>query len=315
MDYKDYYKILGVERKASADDIKKTYRKLAMKHHPDRNPGDKAAEEKFKEINEAYQVLSDKDKRARYDQLGASYNQWQKTGGTGNFNWDDWFSAAPGGGGVRVEVGDLGDMFGSAYSDFFNAIFGGMGGIGTQTRRRTTNVRPRQQEYVQPQTYEQPVTISFWEAYHGAERVLHIDGRKVTAKIPPGAKTGTKVRIPGVGPNGPDGRQADVYLKISVADDPRFERHGDDLYTNVKLDLFTAALGGKAKTETPSGSVMLTIPAGTQQDQVFRLAGRGMPKMRSPQSFGDLYARIKVEIPRNLTPEKERLFEELQKLG
>jgi curved DNA-binding protein len=313
MEYKDYYQVLGVDRKASAEEIKKTYRKLAMKYHPDRNPGDRAAEEKFKEINEAYQVLSDKDKRTRYDQLGDSYTHWQQAGGGGNFNWDDWFTSAPRGG-VRVDVGDLGDMFGSSYSDFFNAIFGGLGGVGTQTRRRSSGTRTRQSPFVQPQVYEQPVTISFYEAYHGAERVLELDGRRITARIPRGARTGTKVRIPGVGPVGPDGRKSDIYLKITVAPDDRFELKGDNLYTDVQVDLHAAVLGGKVKTETPSGSVMLTIPAGTQPDQVFRLAGQGMPKQRSPQTFGDLYARVRIEIPRHLTAEKRRLFEQLRDL-
>lgn len=313
MEYKDYYKVLGVDRKVSAEEIKKSYRKLAMKYHPDRNPDDRAAEEKFKEINEAYQVLSDKEKRARYDQLGSSYNSWQQTGAGGNFNWDDWFSGAPGGG-VRVEMGGLGDM----YSEFFNAIFGGMGGmggVGTQSRRRTANPRTRQQAYAQPQTYEQPVTISFYEAYHGAERVLQLDGQRVTAKIPAGAKTGTKVRISGVGPAGIDGRKSNIHLKITVADDARFERKKDDLYTDVKVDFYTAVLGGKVKIETPTGNVKLKIPAGTQPDQLFRLAGRGMPKLRSPKSFGDLYARVKIETPRTLSPEQRRLFEQLQNMG
>ncbi len=313
MEYKDYYKILGVERSASADEIKKTYRKLAMKHHPDRNPDNKAAEDRLKEINEAYQVLSDKDKRARYDQLGSSYQTWQQGGrGAGNFNWDDWFTSAPGGGGVHVDMGGAG----GAYSDFFNAIFGGLGGfgdlggLGGQPRR----TRTRQQANPRPQTYEQPVTISFYEAFHGGERVLQLEGQRVTAKIPRGAKTGTKVRIAGIGPVGMDGRKSDVYLKITVAEDARFERKKDDLYTDVKLDLYTAVLGGKAKIETPTGSATLKIPAGTQQGQTFRLAGQGMPVLSSPKTSGDLYARVKIEIPRKLSDEQRSLFKELQKL-
>ena len=139
MDYKDYYKILGVERSVSPEDIKKAFRKLALKYHPDRNPGNKEAEEKFKELNEAYEVLSDPQKRTRYDQLGKSYNSWQQAGGTGSFKWDDWFSQAPRGGGAQVEYGNLDDILGGGFSDFFTEIFGGMGGASrTQTRRATT---------------------------------------------------------------------------------------------------------------------------------------------------------------------------------
>lgn len=312
MEYRDYYKILGVDRKASAEDIKKAYRKLAMQYHPDRNPDNKAAEDKFKEINEAYQVLSDAEKRSRYDQLGSSYNQWQQAGAGGNFNWDDWFTSAPGGG-VRVDMGGSGD-----FSDFFNAIFGGLGGFGgmggTQSRRRPAGTRTRVHQQ-QPQSYEQPVTISFYEAYHGAERVLQINGQRVTARIPKGAKTGTRIRIAGMGPVGMDGRKSDVFLKITVAEDARFERKKDDLYTEVKVDLYTAVLGGKAKVETPTGSATLTIPAGTQQGQTFRLAGQGMPKLRSPKTSGDLYARVKIDIPRSLNAEQRELFEALRKLG
>ena len=311
MEYKDYYKVLGVERTASADEIRKAYRKLAMKYHPDRNPDNKVAEDKAKEINEAYQVLSDKDKRARYDQLGSSYQNWEQGGHAGsNFNWDDWFTNVPGGGGgVHVDMGGAG----GAYSDFFNAIFGGLGGFGGMGGQpRRTHVR--QQANPRPQVYEQPVTISFYEAYHGGERVLQLEGQRVTAKIPKGAKTGTKVRIAGIGPVGMDGRKTDVYLKITVAEDARFERKKDDLYTDVKVDLFTAVLGGKVKVETPGGSATLTIPAGTQQGQTFRLSGQGMPKMRSPKTSGDLYVRVKIEIPRKLNDEQQRLFEELRKL-
>jgi curved DNA-binding protein len=172
----------------------------------------------------------------------------------------------------------------------------------------------RQQAAPRPQTYEQPVTISFYEAYHGGERVLQLDGQRVTAKIPRGAKTGTKVRIAGIGPVGMDGRKADVYLKITVAEDARFERKKDDLYTDVKIDLYTAVLGGKVKIETPGNSATLTIPSGTQQGQTFRLTGQGMPKIRSPKSSGDLYARVKIELPRKLNDEQRRLFTELREM-
>ncbi len=303
MEYHDYYKILGVERNANESDIKKAYRKLAMKYHPDRNPGDKSAEERFKEINEAYQVLSDPSKRSRYDQLGESYSQWERSGAPGGFDWSRWTSQAPVGGNVRVEFGDLEDLFGGGFSDFFSAIFGGMGQPATQARRRTRNAS-------QP-AYEQAVQISLDEAYRGTERAMQVDGRHLQVKIPAGARTGTRVRMAGAGPGGPNQRGADIFLNIEVLPDSRFERKDDDLYTDASIDLYTAVLGGQANVSTLSGNVVLTIPAGTQPGQTFRLAGRGMPHLKDPKSHGDLYVRIKVQIPRQLSSEQRGLFEKL----
>ncbi len=309
MEYKDYYKILGVDRNAPEQEIKRSYRKLAMKYHPDRNQGDKQAEEKFKEINEAYEVLSDKEKRARYDQLGESYTQWQQRGGSGsNFNWDDWISQAARQGGGRaqqVNVEDLEDLFGSGgFSDFFSSIFGGMGQTRSSTRRE-----PRR-----PQAYEQPVTISFDEAFRGTERVLQLEDRRLEVKIPAGAKTGTKVRVASAGPAGPNGQHSDIYLVIQVTPDPRFERKGNDLYSETVVDLYTAVLGGKVNVNTPGGNVVLTIPAGTQPGQMIRLGGRGMPLLREADKSGDLYVRVKVQLPRKLNDEQRALFEKLAQL-
>ncbi|MBE3144166.1 MAG: J domain-containing protein [Planctomycetes bacterium] len=298
MEYQDYYKVLGVERNATADQVKRAYRQLAKKYHPDLHPGDKAAEEKFKGINEAYEVLSDSDKRARYNQLGENYSHWQQGGGRGNF--DDWFSQAPGG--HRVDVGDLNDIFGGGFSDFFNTIFGEMGGAGptTSQRRRTARQAPR--------TYEQPVTIKLSEAYRGTERILQLDSRKLEVKIPAGSATGTRVRMAGVGPG-----SADIHLVIEVAPDPHFERKGDDLYREVIVDVYSAVLGGQVTVNTLGGDVVLTIPPGTQPGKTFRLSGRGMPKLRSnPLVYGDLYARATIQIPRNLTARQRELFEQLR---
>ncbi len=298
MDYKDYYKILGVERSASADDIRKAYRKLAMQHHPDRNPGDKQSEDRFKEINEAYQVLSDKEKRARYDQLGSSYSNWQQRGGSpGDFDWSQWFSGQPGGGNVRVEYGDLNDLFGEGgFSDFFQSIFGGLGGAQTAARTRAMP------------NYQQQVEISLQEAYSGARRSLQTDKKRVEVRIPAGVKTGSKVRAAGAAP---DGR--DLYLIVEVADDPRFERDSDDLRTSATIDVFTALLGGEAEVETLEGKVKLKIPSGTQPEQVFRLAGRGMPRLKSSQGKGDLFVRVKVRIPKQLSSKQKSLLEEASK--
>jgi len=313
MDYKDYYKILGVERSAKDADIKKAYRTLALKYHPDRNPGDKSAEEKFKEINEAYQVLSDSQKRGRYDQLGQAYSTWQQGGGSpGGFNWEDWYSRSPGGqGGVRVDVGNLEDLFGGGFSDFFETIFGGIGrsgGAGTRTRRQSAGVRRA------PLTYEQPVTISFQEAFRGSERTIQMDGRRLEVKIPAGARTGTRVRVHGGGPASQDGQTSDLHLVITVDPDPRFERREDHLYTDAAIDLVTAVLGGQVNVVTPAGNVLLTIPPGTQPGQTFRLSGRGMPRLRGSQSSGDLFVRIKVTVPRQLSKEQQALFEKLKQI-
>jgi curved DNA-binding protein len=310
MEYKDYYKILGIERNATEAEIKSAFRKLALQYHPDRNQGNKKAEDKFKEINEANEVLSDPKKRARYDQLGNSYSTWQQRGAPGNFNWGDWTSASPGGGG-SFNVENLNDLFGggTSFSDFFQQIFGGAAGqAGSRTGTRTQTRR------VQAPSYQQEVQITLEEAYRGAERTVMVDGRRLQMKIPAGARTGTKVRMSGAGPTGPDGRPTDLYLVIDVMPDTRYERQEDDLYTDTTVDLFTAVLGGEAKVQTPEGTVVLTIPAGTQPGQSFRLSGRGMPHLRAPEKRGDLFARIKVQLPRSLNAEQRKLFEQLSKI-
>jgi curved DNA-binding protein len=315
MEYKDYYKTLGVDRKASEEDIKRAYRKLALQYHPDRNPGDTKAEERFKEINEAYQVLSDPAKRARYDQLGESYTRWQQRGAPqGGFNWEEWATASPGqGGNVRVEYGDLSDLFeGGGFSEFFQRIFGGRPDVGPTYTRRGPSAR--QQAPAQKPSYEQQITISLQEAFQGSTRRIEVDGRRLEVKTPPGARTGTKVRVADAVTT-PEGQKGDLYLVLQVADDPRFERKGDDLYTEVPMDLYTAVLGGEVTVTTMNGNVVLTIPAGTQPAQTFRLAGRGMPQLRNPQKRGDLYVRARVNVPRKLSDRERELFEELAQLS
>lgn len=299
MEYQDYYKTLGVERSADADEIKKTYRKLAMQYHPDKNPGDKEAEEKFKQINEAYQVLSDVDKRAHYDQLGSAYHTWEKGGGRGGFEWEDWSRGAPGGMNVEFE-GDLGDLFGGGFSDFFGQMFGGMGGFSPGGQRQTRG---------RPQSYEMEMMISLQEAFAGSARQVKINERRFEVKVPKGARTGTKLRLKGAGPN-----NSDVYLVVKISDDPRFERKKDNLYTDILIDLFTAVLGGEIQVPTLSGAVVLSIPAGTQPGQTFRLKGRGMPNLKNGSKSGDLYANIQVELPTQLSAEEKELFEQLAQL-
>jgi curved DNA-binding protein len=291
MEYKDYYKILGVARNASADEIRSAYRKLAMQYHPDKNPGNKQAEERFKEINEAYQVLSDEKKRAHYDRLGDSYSRWQTSGQPGSFNWDDFVGSTRG---TRVDYSDIEDLFGGGgFSDFFRTIFG-MSGTG--------GARPAQ-------GYQQPVQITLEEAYTGTTRTIQTEKRKIQVRIPPGVRTGSKVRVAGAGPQG-----LDLYLVIEVRDDARFERDGSDLHTTTTIDVFTAILGGEADVETMDGTVKLNIPPGTQPEQVFRLAGRGLPHLKNPKTKGDLYVRVKVQIPKYLSSRQRELLEEASKL-
>ncbi len=296
MDYKDYYKILGVNRKASADDIRKVYRKLAMQHHPDKNPGDKKAEDKFKEINEAYQVLSDDQKRARYDQLGSAYSNFRTSGGRpGDFQWDDWFQQNAG------QRGNVDDMFnggGSAgFSDFFRTIFG-------EAMRSSAR-----SQAAQGAGYQQEAQISFQEAYEGTLRQLQTNGRKLQVRIPAGVKTGSKVRVAGAGPEG-----LDLYLVIRVEEQDRFEQDGYDLTTTSAVSIFTLILGGEADVDTPAGKVKLSIPAGTQTDQVFRLAGRGMPHLKKANAKGDLFVKLKVQVPKYLSSKQRELIEEASRI-
>ncbi len=296
MEYKDYYKVLGVDRSASSDEIKRIYRKLALKYHPDKNPGDSQAEEHFKEINEAYEVLGDSTKRAKYDQLGSSYRSWERTGSQpGSFDWSEWMQGGQGGG-VRVDIG--------GFSDFFSAIFSGMSaqqqGYRTQGRRLGRDIK-------------QPVTITLSEANTGTTRVLTINGKKIEVTIPPGSRTGTKVRVSGLGEAGAQ-KTGDLFLVITIAPDARFKLEKDDLYTRVNVDLYTAILGGEVEVPTLSGNVVLTIPAGSQPDQSFRLKERGLPNLRNKKKRGDLYARLDISLPRKLNSRERKLFKELVKL-
>jgi DnaJ-class molecular chaperone len=320
MDYKDYYKILGVSKEATTDEIKKAFRKLARKYHPDVNPGDKKAEEKFKEINEAYEVLSDSEKRKKYDTLGPN---WQEQFGP-QFNRRTYT--------YRTSPMDFDT--GSGFSDFFEALFGRstMGGTRTQEsfRRRVGD------------NIEQPVEVTLQEAYVGGSRTFNIQStevcsacrgtgevngrlcatcggqgmltntKRIQVKIPAGVDTGSKIRVAGEGQPGiGGGPRGDLYLVISVKPDPQFERKGDDLYTDIEVDLLTAILGGEVPVPLPDGRrLMLTIPPETQNGRTFRLTGKGMPRLRG-EGNGTLFARVKVVLPMHLTSEEKGLFEQL----
>ncbi|MFB0547258.1 MAG: DnaJ C-terminal domain-containing protein [Anaerolineae bacterium] len=310
MEYKDYYKILGVSRNATEKEIKRAYRRLARKYHPDVNPGNKEAEERFKEINEAHEVLTDPEKREKYDQLGANWQQWQRMGrDPSSFDWSQWFARQPGGGRVRVEYGDLGDLFGGGvFSDFFEALFGGVGSPTTAGWRETRRSR-------RGQDYEQPVDVTLEEAFHGSKRVLQMDGQRLEVKIPPGVKTGSKVRVASKGgPGSSGGKRGDLFLKINVLPHHVFELKGDDLYCEIPIDLYTAILGGEAQVGTLGGDLSLKIPAETQSGRTFRLQGQGMPHLRDPGKRGNLYVKVRVVLPERLSPKEKALFQELANL-
>jgi curved DNA-binding protein len=300
MDFKDYYEILGVAPTADKKAIQQTYRQLARKHHPDLNPGNKDAEEKFKTINEAYQVLSDTKKRKKYDELRAQYQQWQKTGGQQQqgFDWKNW--SAESGKGTRTQytnAEDLEDLFGNAspYSDFFSNIFGGKANSG-----RNTPITPRRGRDVE---YEVDLTLE--EAFHGTERALEIDGHRIQASIPLGVRTGTRVRLASRGEAGKNGGEAgDLFLIIKVLPNEIFERDGDDLHFDASVDIFTAITGGEIRIPALERPLTLTIPPRTNANRTFRLRGKGMPYLREPNKRGDMFARVKLVLPDALTEQE-----------
>ena len=297
MDFKDYYEILGVAPNADKKTIQQTFRQLAHKHHPDVNPGNKDAEEKFKTINEAYQVLSDVKQRKKYDELRAQYQQWQKTGGQQqqDFDWQNWSNQSDKGARTQyANAEDLEDLFGSAspYSDFFSSIFGGKASGG-----RSAPPGPRRGRDAE---YEVDLTLE--EAFRGTQRLLEMDGHQIQASIPLGVRTGTRVRLAGHGEQGKNGGAAgDLYLIIKVLPNDIFERDGDDLHMDASVDIFTAIAGGEIRIPALEKPLTLTIPPRTNANQTFRLRGKGMPYLREPNKHGDMFARIKLVLPNALT--------------
>jgi DnaJ-class molecular chaperone len=322
MEFKDYYQTLGVSKTSSEKEIKAAFRKLARKFHPDVNPGDKTAESRFKEINEAYEVLGDPAKRRKYDELGANwrlYEQAQQQGqpwpGAGDFGGGAWNINMGGPGGYRTMTQEeFSEMFGNEdpFSDFFRTFFGG----GARDTRQRAGRAPRSQH---GRDIESEVELTLEEAFHGATRRVSIkhDGhaRSVDVRIPPGVKDGSRVRAAGEGEAGSNGGAAgDLYLRVRVRPHPIFERRGNDLHAKVAVPVTTAVLGGEAQVPTMTGSVRLKIPEATQNGQVFRLKGHGMPAVGRPNDRGDLYAAAEVQLPRTLTKEERQHYEALAKL-
>lgn len=328
MDFKDYYQTLGVAKTASEKEIKQAYRKLARKLHPDVNPGDKSSEAKFKEVNEANEVLGDPEKRRKYDELGSNWRMYEQAqqqgrgwpGGAGAnnpFGGGAWNINAGGGGHRTMTEAEMQEMFGdeNPFSDFFNAFFGGAGpGGGPAREAGRGRGRPRVHK---GRDIDHEVELTLDEAYHGATRRLSIkeDGhaRSVDVRIPAGVKDGSRVRAAGEGESGGNGGAAgDLYLRVKLKPHALFERDGNDLRTKVAVAVTTAVLGGEANVPTMTGSVRLKIPETTQNGQVFRLKGHGMPIVGKPDTRGDLYAIAEIQLPRSLTKEQRAHWEALQ---
>ncbi len=300
VEYKDYYKILGVPKNANTEEIKKAYRKLARQYHPDVSKKPEA-ERRFKEVNEANEVLSDPEKRRRYDQVGPDFARYANMGGQqpgGGFQWV--YTGQPGRGGMNGE--DLGD-----FSDFFRTLFGGGGGgfsaedlFGGRTGRRS-RVAPGQD-------LESEVEISLPEAYKGGERQVEVQeasgkNRRLSVKIPVGVRDGQRIRLSGQGgPGANGGPRGDLYLRVHVRPHPLFTRDADDLRMELPVALHEALLGGEVTVPTLKGRVSLRIPPETQNGRTIRLAGQGMP--RPTNGFGDLYVTVRVVLPTKLTDEE-----------
>jgi curved DNA-binding protein len=310
MEFKDYYKILGVEKTATKEEISKAFRKLAVKYHPDKNPNNKAAEEKFKEITEAHEVLADQEKRKKYDALGANWNQYRSSGG----GFEDFFSQYGGGrrGGTTYEFsGDFGDLFGGmggGFSDFFESIFGGSG-------RQTRSGFGSQGFQDQPTgiDVEADLHITLEEAFNGSERQISIDGKKLKIKINPGTSDGQKLRLKGLGRSSVQGAtKGDLFLNILILQHPFYEIKDGELFYNLDVDLITAVLGGKEEIKTLDGKkISVKIPEGTESEKTLRLKGLGLKKANER---GDLFVKVHVMIPKNLSEKEKKLFKELSKL-
>jgi curved DNA-binding protein len=281
MDYKDYYKTLGLDKTATADQIKKAYRKLARQHHPDVNPNDKSAEQKFKEINEANEVLSDPEKRKKYDQFGAT----------------------PGGGGG---FGGEGSPFGEGqdFSDFFGSLFGNMGGGGGRSSRPGAG-----------QDYQAELELSLEEAYHGGPRTITVSGKNLRITIQPGVADGQTIRLRdqgGPGRNG--GPNGSLLITFRIKPDARYARTGDDLTQDVPVSIYKALLGGEQTVETLSGPVKIKLKPETQNGTRLRLRGKGFPVYRKEGQFGDLYLRLNLTLPQHLTDQEKELIQQLAAL-
>ncbi|MBC8047203.1 MAG: J domain-containing protein [Fimbriimonadaceae bacterium] len=295
MEFIDYYKILGLNKNASAEDIKKSYRKLARKHHPDLNPNDDKAKKKFQQINEANEVLSDPEKRKKYDKYGKDWkhaeefekaNQQQKK--------YDGFG----------EDGNANAFSGHEFSDFFESMFGGATG-----GRRSSQIKFRGQDM------NATLHLDLKDVYKTHKRTLSVNGKNINLTIPAGVENGQTIKITGYGGEGMNnGPKGDLYISFSISNNTKFKREGNNLYTTVDLDLYTAVLGGEIITDTFDGKVKLHVKPGTQNETKVKLKGKGFPVYKKEGAFGDLYITYKIKIPENITEKEKELFRELSKM-
>ncbi|WP_143304742.1 DnaJ C-terminal domain-containing protein [Chitinophaga vietnamensis] len=309
MEVKDYYKVLGVDKTATAEQIKKAYRKLAVKYHPDKNPGDKAAEDKFKDINEAYEVLSDAEKRKKYDQFGENYKYYEQHGGRPeDFDWSQFGGRQQSG--RRGYQGNMEDIFGSGgegFSDFFEQLFGSQFSGGQ---------RRQQQQPGRGRDMQATMEVSLEDAYSGLTRQIEVNGSKLNIKLKPGLYEGQVIRLKGQGSQGRKGSTAgDLLITIRLAPHPAYELKGQDIYTDVAIPLYTAVLGGKLTIPTPGAALSMNIPAGTDSGKVFRLKGKGMPGYNNEGATGDLYVKAVIHLPKKLSDKEKALFQELAQLN
>jgi curved DNA-binding protein len=306
MQFKDYYQILGVSKNATPAEIRKAYRKLAAQYHPDRNPGNTTAAEKFKQINEANAVLSDPEKRNKYDRFGQNWKHYQDSSSKppGDFDWSEVFGSQSAGR-QPFSDSDFGDLFASRESgDFFEMLFGYP--FGREPRQRSAGRKGRD--------LASETKISLEEAYHGTTRLFHLNYQTLKVTIHPGINDKQVLRLAGKGIAGRGGINGDFYLTVHVENHPRFRREGNDLYTEIPVDLYTAILGGQVEVTTFRDKVLLTIPPGTGSGTSLRLSAMGMPHYKRPGNYGDLFVKILPAIPQNLSAEEINLFKKLRNL-
>jgi len=306
MIYKDYYKDLGVAKTATPEEIKRAYRKLAMKYHPDKTRGDKVAEEKFKDVNEANEVLSDPVKRKKYDRFGADWKHYEEAGAPpGGFDWSKYASGS-GGQAHWTSTHESDAMFtDESVNDLFEMLFGQRSGQGRGTRSVV----------MKGEDLETQTTLSLEEAYHGTTRLLHLNGQTIKVTIKPGVADQQMLRIVGKGGRGlSGGPNGDLYLTVKIAPHLDFQRKGNNLYCDLPVELYTAVLGGETKIKTLKGIVKVDIPKETPDDKVLRLRGLGMPIYDKENEFGNLYAKVVIELPHHLSKEEIDLFKKLAAL-
>jgi len=314
MEYKDYYKILGVSKSASQEEIKKAYRKLALKYHPDKNPDDTKAEESFKEAGEAYEVLRDPQKRKQYDELGANWKDYQNAQGFSGFG--------RGSGHRQYQRTNMGSMFDDEeFSDFFKTFFSGFGGGGGFGDDFGGFAGQRQGFGRSPQAMKgkdlrSRMDISVAEVLQGTSRIINLNGNKIKIPVKPGVQQGQELRLKGKGHPGSAGAPAgDLYLKINITPTAGMSIHHNDLIMESSVDIYTAVLGGKTTVNSPAGKYNLTIPAGTQNNSKLRIKGKGIPAYNDPLKRGDILVQINVSIPKNLSEEEKNLFARLRDMS